>query len=194
MSLDSEDSPSPSFDRDWFFPSPSLIHQSPPEPPKSHRRFSTTPKHSPDSILSKSQSFRPTSSIPPPTTSKYGILRRRVEFPRPLFKPSKQEHHVSFLDRKPVVPREKKQSTEKVSSGPPGHRVRFRWNLTITAAVSVYTVPFLLVWFGKVIKKCFLRWLSCGLLQIVITALASSVHKNFTLHNQVIELQVSLSL
>ncbi|KAJ6878082.1 ion channel CASTOR isoform X4 [Populus alba x Populus x berolinensis] len=158
MSLDSEDSPSPSFDRDWFFPSTSFIHQSPPEPPKSHRRFSTTPKHSPDSILSKSQSFRPSSSIPPPTTSKYGILRRRVEFPRPLFKPSKQEQHVSFLDRKPVVPREKKQSPEKVSSGPPGHRVRFRWNLAITVA-------------------------------IVITALASSVHKNFTLHNQVIELQ-----
>ncbi|XP_073260045.1 ion channel CASTOR isoform X1 [Populus alba] len=158
MSLDSEDSPSPSFDRDWFFPSPSFIHQSPPKPPKSHRRFSTTPKHSPDSILSKSQSFRPSSSIPPPATSKYGILRRRVEFPRQLVKPSKQEQHDSFLDRKPVVPSEKKQSSEKVSSGPSVHRVRFRWNLTITAA-------------------------------IVITALASSVHKNFTLHKQVIDLQ-----
>ncbi|KAI9383769.1 hypothetical protein POPTR_013G128100v4 [Populus trichocarpa] len=158
MSLDSEDSPSPSFDRDWFFPSPSFIHESPPKSPKSHRRFSTTPKHSPDSILSKSQSFRPSSSIPPPTTSKYGILRRRVEFPRPLIKPSKQEQHHSFLDRKPVVPSEKKQSTEKVSSGPSVHRVRFRWDLTITVA-------------------------------IVITALASSVHKNFTLHNQVIDLQ-----
>ncbi|KAL9379954.1 hypothetical protein Peur_028436 [Populus x canadensis] len=158
MSLDSEDSPSPSFDRDWFFPSPSFIHESPPKSPKSHRRFPTTPKHSPDSILSKSQSFRPSSSIPPPATSKYGILRRRVEFPRPLIKPSKQEQHDSFLDRKPVVPSEKKQSTEKVSSGPSVHRVRFRWDLTITVA-------------------------------IVITALASSVHKNFTLHNQVIDLQ-----
>ncbi|KAI5567788.1 hypothetical protein BDE02_13G115200 [Populus trichocarpa] len=158
MSLDAEDSPSPSFDRDWFFPSPSFIHESPPKSPKSHRRFSTTPKHSPDSILSKSQSFRPSSSIPPPTTSKYGILRRRVEFPRLLIKPSKQEQHHSFLDRKPVVPSEKKQSTEKVSSGPSVHRVRFRWDLTITVA-------------------------------IVITALASSVHKNFTLHNQVIDLQ-----
>ncbi|XP_061946661.1 ion channel CASTOR-like isoform X2 [Populus nigra] len=158
MSLDSEDSPSPSFDRDWFFPSPSFIHESPPKSPKSHRRFPTTPKHFPDSILSKSQSFRPSSSIPPPATSKYGILRRRVEFPRPLIKPSKQEQHDSFLDRKPVVPSEKKQSTEKVSSGPSVHRVRFRWDLTITVA-------------------------------IVITALASSVHKNFTLHNQVIDLQ-----
>ncbi|KAH8490335.1 hypothetical protein H0E87_022752 [Populus deltoides] len=158
MSLDAEDSPSPSFDRDWFFPSPSFIHESPPKSPKSHRRFSATPKHSPDSILSKSQSFRPSSSIPPPTTSKYGILRRRVEFPRPLIKPSKQEQHDSFLDRKPVVPSEKKHSTEKVSSGPSAHRVRFRWDLTITVA-------------------------------IVITALALSVHKNFTLHNQVIDLQ-----
>jgi len=155
MSLDSEDSPSPSFDRDWFFPSPSFIHESPPKSPKSHRRFSTTPKHSPDSILSKSQSFRPSSSIPPPTTSKYGILRRRVEFPRPLIKPSKQEQHHSFLDRKPVVPSEKKQSTEKVSSGPSVHRVRFRWDLTITVAVSVYTVPFLLVWFGESNKEMF---------------------------------------
>ncbi|XP_011037374.1 PREDICTED: ion channel CASTOR-like [Populus euphratica] len=155
MSLDSEDSPSPSFDRDWFFPSPSFIHQS---PPKSHRRFSTTPKHSPGPKLSKSQSFRPSSSTPPAATSKYGILRRRVEFPRPLVKPSKQEQHDSFLDRKPVVPSEKKQSTEKVSSGPSVHRVRFGWNLTITVA-------------------------------IVITALASSVYKNFTLHNQVIDLQ-----
>ncbi|KAL9342549.1 hypothetical protein Peur_065874 [Populus x canadensis] len=158
MSLDAEDSPSPSFDRDWFFPSSSFIHESPPKSPKSHRRFSATPKHSPDSILSKSQSFRPSSSIPPPTTSKYGILRRRVEFPRPLIKPSKQEQHDSFLDRKPVVPSEKKHSTEKVSSGPSAHRVRFRWDLTITVA-------------------------------IVITALALSVHKNFTLHNQVIDLQ-----
>jgi hypothetical protein len=31
-------------------------------------------------------------------------------------------------------------------------------------------------------------------LQIVITALTSLVHKNFTLHNQVIVLQVSFSL
>jgi len=54
--------------------------------------------------------------------------------------------------------------------------------------------PFCWFGFGKVIKKCFLKWLSFGLLQIVITALASSVHKNFTLHNQVIDLQVSRSL
>jgi hypothetical protein len=78
-----------------------------------------------------------------------------VEFPRPLIKPSKQEQHDSFLDRKPVVPSEKKHSTEKVSSGPSAHRVRFRWDLTITVAVSVYTVPFLLVWFWESNKEMF---------------------------------------
>ncbi|CAK7322484.1 unnamed protein product [Dovyalis caffra] len=158
MSLDSQDSPSPSFNRDWFFPSPSFIHHSPPKPPKPHRRFSTIPKLSPDSNLSKPPSFRSSSSLSPTTTSNYGRLRRRVEFPRRPDKSSKQDQSDSVLDRKLVVSSEKKQSTEKVSSGSSGHRVRVRWNLAITAA-------------------------------IVITALTSLVHKNFTLHNQVIDLQ-----
>ncbi|XP_034926902.1 ion channel CASTOR-like isoform X2 [Populus alba] len=157
MSLDSQDSTSPSFNRDWFFPSPSFIHQSPPKPPKPHRRFSTASKHSPDSNISNPPSFRSSPSLSP-TTSKYGRLRRRVEFPRPPDKSSIQHQNASVLDRKPVVSSEKKQSTVKVSSGSLGHRVRVRWNLAITVA-------------------------------IVITALTSLVHKNFTLHNQVIVLQ-----
>ncbi|KAJ6855706.1 ion channel CASTOR-like isoform X4 [Populus alba x Populus x berolinensis] len=157
MSLDSQDSTSPSFNRDWFFPSPSFIHQSPPKPPKPHRRFSTASKHSPDSNISNPPSFRSSPSLAP-TTSKYGRLRRRVEFPRPPDKSSIQHQNASVLDRKPVVSSEKKQSTVKVSSGSLGHRVRVRWNLAITVS-------------------------------IVITALTSLVHKNFTLHNQVIVLQ-----
>ncbi|XP_034924677.1 ion channel CASTOR isoform X2 [Populus alba] len=158
MSLDSQDSTSPSFNRDWFFPSPSFIHQSPPKPPKPHRRFSTASKHSPDSNISNPPSFRSSPSLSPTTTSKYGRLRRRVEFPRPPDKSSIQHKNDSVLDRKPVVSSEKKQSTVKVSSGSLGLRVRVRWNLAITVA-------------------------------IVITALTSLVHKNFTLHNQVIVLQ-----
>ncbi|XP_011002873.1 PREDICTED: ion channel CASTOR-like isoform X1 [Populus euphratica] len=158
MSLDSQDSTSPSFNRDWFFPSPSFIHQSTPKPPKPHRRFSTASKHSPDSNISNPPSFRSSPSLSPTTTSKYGRLRRRVEFPRPPEKYSIQHQNDSVLDRKPVVSSEKKQSTVKVSSGSLGLRVRVRWNLAITVA-------------------------------IVITALTSLVHKNFTLHNQVIVLQ-----
>ncbi|KAJ6744942.1 ION CHANNEL POLLUX-RELATED [Salix purpurea] len=158
MSLDSQDSPSPSFNRDWFFPSPSFIHQSPPKPPKPHRRFSTASKHSPDSNLSNPPSFRSSSSFSPTTTSKYGRLRRRMEFPRTPDKYSRQHQNDFVLDRKLAVSNEKKQSTEKLSSGSLGHRVRVRWNLAITVA-------------------------------IVITALTSLVHKNFTLHNQVIVLQ-----
>ncbi|PNS91338.1 hypothetical protein POPTR_019G097000v4 [Populus trichocarpa] len=158
MSLDSQDSTSPSFNRDWFFPSPSFIHQSPPKPPKPHRRFSTASKHSPGSNISNPPSFRSSPSLSPTTTSKYGRLRRRVELPRPPDKYSIQHQNDSVLDRKPAVSSEKKQSTVKVSSGSLGHRVRVRWNLAITVA-------------------------------IVITALTSLVHKNFTLHNQVIVLQ-----
>ncbi|KAJ6696732.1 hypothetical protein OIU85_003115 [Salix viminalis] len=158
MSLDSQDSPSPSFNRDWFFPSPSFIHQSPPKPPKPHRRFSTASKHSPDSNLSNPPSFRSSSSFSSTTTSKYGRLRRRMEFPRTPDKYSRQHQNDFVLDRKLAVSNEKKQSTEKLSSGSLGHRVRVRWNLAITVA-------------------------------IVITALTSLVHKNFTLHNQVIVLQ-----
>ncbi|KAI5555602.1 hypothetical protein BDE02_19G093500 [Populus trichocarpa] len=158
MSLDSQESTSPSFNRDWFFPSPSFIHQSPPKPPKPHRRFSTASKHSPGSNISNPPSFRSSPSLSPTTTSKYGRLRRRVELPRPPDKYSIQHQNDSVLDRKPVVSSEKKQSTVKVSSGSLGHRVRVRWNLAITVA-------------------------------IVITALTSLVHKNFTLHNQVIVLQ-----
>ncbi|KAG5233350.1 ion channel CASTOR [Salix suchowensis] len=154
MSLESEESSSPSFDRDCSFPSPPLINHS---PPKTHSRFSTSPKHSRDPSLSKSQSFRPSSSVPPATTSKHDTLRRRLEFPRPPVNSSKQDQIDSFLDRKLVIS-SKKQFTEKVSSGPSGHRVRFRWDLAIAVA-------------------------------IVITALTSSVHKNFTLHYQVIDLQ-----
>ncbi|KAG5224783.1 ion channel CASTOR [Salix suchowensis] len=158
MSLDSQDSPSPSFNRDWFFPSPSFFHQSPPKPPKPHRRFSTASKHSPDSNLSNPPSFRSSSSFSPTTTSKYGRLRRRMEFPRAPDKYSRQHQNDFVLDRKLAVSNEKKQSTEKLSTGSLGHRVRVRWNLAITVA-------------------------------IVITALTSLVHKNFTLHNQVIVLQ-----
>ncbi|KAJ6758044.1 ION CHANNEL POLLUX-RELATED [Salix koriyanagi] len=154
MSLESEESSSPSFDRDCSFPSPPLINHS---PPKTHSRFSTSPKRSRDPSLSKSQSFRPSSSVPTATTSKHDTLRRRLEFPRPPVNSSKQEQIDSFLDRKLVIS-SKKQFTEKVSSGPSGHRVRFRWDLAIAVA-------------------------------IVITALTSSVHKNFTLHYQVIDLQ-----
>ncbi|XP_073262561.1 ion channel CASTOR isoform X3 [Populus alba] len=137
MSLDSQDSTSPSFNRDWFFPSPSFIHQSPPKPPKPHRRFSTASKHSPDSNISNPPSFRSSPSLSPTTTSKYGRLRRRVEFPRPPDKSSIQHKNDSVLDRKPVVSSEKKQSTVKVSSGSLGLRVRVRWNLAITVADQI---------------------------------------------------------
>ncbi|XP_011002875.1 PREDICTED: ion channel CASTOR-like isoform X3 [Populus euphratica] len=137
MSLDSQDSTSPSFNRDWFFPSPSFIHQSTPKPPKPHRRFSTASKHSPDSNISNPPSFRSSPSLSPTTTSKYGRLRRRVEFPRPPEKYSIQHQNDSVLDRKPVVSSEKKQSTVKVSSGSLGLRVRVRWNLAITVADQI---------------------------------------------------------
>jgi len=143
MSLDSQESTSPSFNRDWFFPSPSFIHQSPPKPPKPHRRFSTASKHSPGSNISNPPSFRSSPSLSPTTTSKHGRLRRRVEFPRPPDKSSIQHQNNSVLDRKPVVSSEKKQSTVKVSSGSLGHRVRVRWNLAFTVAVSIYIVMFL---------------------------------------------------
>ena len=155
MSLDSQDSPSPSFNRDWFFPSPSFIHQSPPKTPKPYRRFSTSSKHSPDSNLSNPPSFRSSSSFSPTTTSKYGRLRRRMEFPRTPDKYSRQHQNDFVLDRKLAVSNEKKQSTEKLSSRSLGHRVRVRWNLAITVAVSIYIVMSLTTWLCESKRRSF---------------------------------------
>ncbi|XP_021691529.1 ion channel CASTOR isoform X2 [Hevea brasiliensis] len=163
MSLDRDSSPPPSFSRDWFFPSPSFIHQSPPKTHKYRRRFSTTPRIShqnpPDSNLPKTSSFAPPVSSSTTTSyrdPKYARLRRRrVEFPRRSENSSKQEQEDAAI------------LGERTSSGErtvwfSGHRNRVRWQMAISAA-------------------------------IVISCLASLVHKNFSLHNQVIDLQDQIS-
>ncbi|XP_021604222.1 ion channel CASTOR isoform X3 [Manihot esculenta] len=163
MSLEQDSSPPPSFSRDWFFPSPSFIHQSPPKTNKYRRRFSTTPRishHRPfDSNFPKTSSFAlPASSSTSTSTStsyrdaKYARLRRqRVEFPRRSDNSSKQEQDDAAISG------ERASFCER-TAGFSGHRIRARWRMAISAA-------------------------------IVIISLASLVHKNFTLHNQVIDLQ-----
>ncbi|XP_057514770.1 ion channel CASTOR-like isoform X2 [Actinidia eriantha] len=167
MSLDPE-SPSPSTSRDWFFPSPSFIHQN--RTPT--RRFSTNPRpRRTYASEPKPTSFQSSSSHPgsiPPRDPKYVGLRRRIDFARRSEKsppkPNDRNGGVSGGDSEKcdVVSREK-ASTWKIFAGFGSGRLKVRWQMAFSLA-------------------------------IFITAFSSLLHKNFSLHNQVINLQNQISM
>ncbi|GMJ01660.1 hypothetical protein like AT5G49960 [Hibiscus trionum] len=97
---------------------------------------------------------------------KYGRLRRRVDFTRRSEKTPKQEGDGPVLAHKRDV--SKAVPSEKTAAGEIGFRV-----------------------FGQRVK---IRWQMAFSLAILITAFGSLVHKNFSLHDQVIDLQDQISI
>ncbi|KAK8307771.1 hypothetical protein V6Z12_D02G008700 [Gossypium hirsutum] len=172
MSQDSAES-SPSSSRDWFFPSPSFIHSTSnsPQSPNYPRKFSTIPRHSrsspTDSKPPKTSTFRSVSSSGSAAygDQKYGRGRRRIELIRRSEKTAKQEKEGPVLEQKRDV--SKAVSGVKTAIGEMGIRV-----------------------FGQRVK---IRWQMASYIAILFTAFGSLVHKNFSLHNQVIDLQDQIS-
>ncbi|KAH1096005.1 hypothetical protein J1N35_012926 [Gossypium stocksii] len=172
MSPDSAES-SPSSSRDWFFPSPSFIHSTSnsPQSPNYPRKFSTIPRHSRSSPTDwkppKTSTFRSVSSSGSAAygDQKYGRVRRRIELIRRSEKTAKKEKEDPVVEQKRDV--SKAVSGVKTAIGEMGIRV-----------------------FGQRVK---IRWQMAFCIAILITAFGSLVHKNFSLHNQVIELQDQIS-
>ncbi|XVF84269.1 hypothetical protein PTKIN_Ptkin17bG0019700 [Pterospermum kingtungense] len=172
MSLDSESSPSSS--RDWFFPSPSFIHSTPhpSQSPNYPRKFTTITRRthpSPDwKKPPKTSAFRTVSSSSSVSYGdpKYGRLRRRVEFTRRNETTPKNEEHDAVSEQKQGT--SSAMSAEKTASG----------------EISVRLA-------GQRVK---IRWQMAFSIAILITAFGSLVHKNFSLHNRVIDLQDQISI
>ncbi|KHF98770.1 Ion channel CASTOR [Gossypium arboreum] len=171
MSLDSAEA-SPSSSRDWFFPSPSFIHSTSnsPQSPNYPRKFSTIPRHSRSSHTDwkppKTSTFRSVSSSGSAAYGdpKYGRVRRRIELRR-REKMAKQEKEDPVL--------EQKRDVSKAVSG-------------VKTAIGEMGIGD----FGQRVK---IRWQMASYIAILITAFGSLVHKNFSLHNQVIDLQDQIS-
>ncbi|KAL5784245.1 hypothetical protein ACOSQ2_006637 [Xanthoceras sorbifolium] len=174
MSLDSESCP-PSSSRDWFFPSHSFIHSSPyypPKTPKYTRRFSTNPRLSqPPPPPQKTPSFRSVSSSSSSSfrENNYPGIRRRANLTRRAERPSQREEDGAVSTRAPDV--------SKRNAGVSGEKTAASGGKSAGASVQ---------W----IKG---RWHMAILVAIVITALTSLVHKNFSLHNQLHELEAQVS-
>ncbi|KAL7219539.1 hypothetical protein ACSBR2_012570 [Camellia fascicularis] len=143
MSLDSE-SPSPSTGRDWFFPSPSLIHSSHHHLPRTPtRRFSTNPRaRRPYDSDPKHSSFQ---TLSPPTDPKYAGIRRRVDFAR---RTQRSDHRHAVSPSNP-------QKFEVTSS--PGNKFsgigafrlnKARWQMA-------FSLPILITVFSSLLHKIF---------------------------------------
>ncbi|XP_021290294.1 ion channel CASTOR-like isoform X1 [Herrania umbratica] len=178
MSLDSESSPSSS--RDWFFPSPSFIHSTshPSQSPNYPRRWTTIPRHSrpcpPDWKPSKTSTFRSVSSSDsaPYGDRKYSRLRHRVDFTRRSEKSPKQEEDGAVLEQK-----------RDVSNAGSGGKQNVLSDNTASGEMGIWIA-------GQRVK---VRWQMAFSIAILITAFGSLVHKNFSLHNRLIELQDQIS-
>ncbi|KAH9726868.1 putative ion channel CASTOR [Citrus sinensis] len=169
MSLDAEPSPSSS-SRDWLFPSQSFAHSFDnytSKTPKYPRRFSSNPRLSqplpPDSKPHKTPAFQSVSSSNSSSFSeyKYAGLRRRSYLSRRAETSPKREENGTVLQRNAVVSNRNVGVSEEKTSE------------------SKMIAGF----YGQRVK---FRWH-----MIMITFFTSLVHKNFSLHNQVDELQVS---
>lgn len=135
MSLDSDPtSPSPSTSRDWFFPSPSpsFIHSSK-TPTTTRRKFSTNPRNPkpPYVPISTTTSFH--SSSIQRRDPKYAGIRRRIDFARRI----EEESPISVrkaggISEKCEVAVEKR----RVFTGLAGFRLKIRWQMAFTVAVS----------------------------------------------------------
>ncbi|KAH9726871.1 putative ion channel CASTOR [Citrus sinensis] len=176
MSLDAEPSPSSS-SRDWLFPSQSFAHSFDnytSKTPKYPRRFSSNPRLSqplpPDSKPHKTPAFQSVSSSNSSSFSeyKYAGLRRRSYLSRRAETSPKREENGTVLQRNAVVSnRNVGVSEEKTSES-----------------------KMIAGFYGQRVK---FRWHMVISLVIMITFFTSLVHKNFSLHNQVDELQNQVS-
>lgn len=146
MSLDSE-SPSPSSGRDWFFPSPTFVDPNP-------RRFATNPRaHRPP----KPSSFQNFSH----SSSKYGAVRRRVDFGRRTESMLASNIVRPSSKQKPDVPAKKQEISnvagEKKCDQASTGRFSGRWQMAISATVSLCTsmcsLEFLAVWIPRKFRK-----------------------------------------
>ncbi|KAH9782856.1 putative ion channel CASTOR [Citrus sinensis] len=171
MSPDSEPSPSSS-SRDWLFPSHSFAHSFDnytSKTPKYPRRFSSNPRLSqplpPDSKPHKTPAFQSVSSSNSSSFSeyKYAGLRRRSYLSRRAETSPKREENGTVLQRNAVVSNRNVGVSEEKTSE------------------SKMIAGF----YGQRVK---FRWH-----MIMITFFTSLVHKNFSLHNQVDELQNQVS-
>ncbi|KAH9726864.1 putative ion channel CASTOR [Citrus sinensis] len=171
MSLDAEPSPSSS-SRDWLFPSQSFAHSFDnytSKTPKYPRRFSSNPRLSqplpPDSKPHKTPAFQSVSSSNSSSFSeyKYAGLRRRSYLSRRAETSPKREENGTVLQRNAVVSNRNVGVSEEKTSE------------------SKMIAGF----YGQRVK---FRWH-----MIMITFFTSLVHKNFSLHNQVDELQNQVS-
>ncbi|XWS35355.1 hypothetical protein CRYUN_Cryun21dG0119000 [Craigia yunnanensis] len=172
MPLDSESSPSSS--RDWFFPSPSFNQSTshPSQSPNYPRKFTIIPRHSHPSLPDwknppKTPTFRSVSSSSTASYGdpKFGRLRRRVDFTLRSERRTKHEEEGDVLEQKQGV--SNAVSVGKTASGEMGIRIA-----------------------GQRVK---VRWQMAFSIAILMAAFGSLVHKNFSLHNQVVVLEDQIS-
>ncbi|KAM7277836.1 hypothetical protein ACFE04_004970 [Oxalis oulophora] len=178
MSLESTTETSSNNNRDWFFPSPSFIHStlstSSPNLPRYPRRFSTTPRLSqplpPDSKLQKTPTFRRhvsrVSNPDPTSTGDYSSSYG-----------SKLRRRVS-VDQRNAKPATKLGENDAVSDKKRG----VSKSVPVSSSVTISGYNGVRV-----------RWRMAFALAVLITAFASLLHKNFSLHNRVDELQEQIA-
>ncbi|GMY32828.1 ion channel CASTOR-like isoform X2 [Fagus crenata] len=163
MSFDSDSPPSSS--RDWFFPSPAFIHTPYPTPkyPKYPRRFTANPRNS--------LPYFPPDPRPPRTPS----FRDVSDTPYRDFKYARTRR-----DERPQI---KEQFNDAVSA--PKNEI---------SGVSVEKKSsFVNKIIGFSARGLKIRWQMAVSVAILITVFSSLLHKNFSLQNQVNELQDQIS-
>ncbi|XP_077225143.1 ion channel CASTOR-like isoform X2 [Tasmannia lanceolata] len=179
MSSDSE--PSPSTNRDWFFPSSSFLHQTPSSktltrnprkrstfpPPNRIRKpyLSETKSHE----ITTNQNFSPSPSIPRRDAKYAGILRK----PDSALRFEKLAKSVDFSEKS-------------------AKSVGFSEKTVTSVDFSEKSVS------GKGLKgvsdaRSKIRWKFLSSVALSITCFSSLLHRNFSLHNQVRSLQGQLS-
>ncbi|XAR64568.1 hypothetical protein NMG60_11008300 [Bertholletia excelsa] len=173
MSLDS-DSPSPSTSRDWFFPSPSFIHSSHHQARTPTRRFYSNRRDGRPYASGTRPSLLPSLSAPPKNDSKYAGIRRRVEFDRRRESSPRLDYRDDGdLEKNDGVPSGSSEKRDGVVSGERASRRK----------------TFAFLGSGR-LKFRGAMSLSAA---ILVTAFSSLLQKNFSLHNQVVELQDHIS-
>ncbi|KAJ6794037.1 putative ion channel CASTOR isoform X1 [Iris pallida] len=195
MSFDSELSP-PTSNRDWFFPhAPYLTPNPNPNPrrysafpstadrlgrrskPHLHRPGQPAPRFTPTSSFSSSSSSSPAPRTPPlqPTLAsagpRYSGVRRKVCFDAPRFVRDEGRKGEGGGGRPDGRDQASRDEAKKA-----GRRRRGGIGLLLDA------------------KGVRVRWPMAVFVTLIVTCFTSLLHKNFSLHNQVINLQDQISM
>ncbi|KAF4355940.1 hypothetical protein F8388_025943 [Cannabis sativa] len=160
MSVDLDSGPSTTTSRDWYFPSPPPIVYSNPNLPKYPRRFSQNPPLSRPPFRRHASSSAVAAATPPHTTFHNARLRRRAGFTR-------------WTDLPPTSDSSDSVSAPKVetSSAVVGDNASGSKKIKLN---------------GSQLR---IRWKMAITVAILITAFSSLLYQNFSLHDQVNELQ-----